>query len=382
MLGFKPNGSYIRRGYIESIVVLFLLTSVTPSYSAAAGSSSSTAAITAAGDTIKSGDRLGLKAEATIFMPVESTDSTKKYCAPPGTIFRVDTVEAPTTTIKGSKDDKTVEPTVSTDPKNGTTTTKLAGATSVEQTQTDTTLYVHIKYIGKGSFLGSVSPFGIYPNEAPCLKQPETGAAVIAKLQSKINRDPDSASKTTDSNAKDEYIDDNSKEQVVVGTEYKVSVTELGHYGTYRNGWTWGALAIPYKYELSDHSFQARPSAATYVGYETWGPGFNVASILAIGIGASSQSSNGSSANGNAATNSSVTSGVNRASSTGGTTSGTTSTNSGGSQALYTAGVGFIFTLGGSFKGGLLVGKDWAGHSTGFGYEGRTWLAITLGAGF
>jgi hypothetical protein len=293
------------------------------------GSTTNSTVITPAGDTIKAGDRLALKADATIFTAVEGVDGTKKpLCAPAGTIFRVDNVEAPKTSIEG-KDaaGNSVNPTTQTDAKTGTTTTQLNGASKVTQTQTDNTLYVHIKFKGAPS-----TPLSKYVGTAP------------------------SDDSCTDSTGQ-------ATTQVKEKEEYTLSATSLSHYGTYRNGWTWGALAIPYKFEFHDHSFQAKPSAAAYTGYETWIAGGNAASVIAIGAGGSSQSTTTQPASG------------------GTTTSPTTSSGS-GTQLLYTVAVGEIFTLGTTFKGGLLVGVDWAGSGTGFKYEGHPWLAVTLGTGF
>jgi hypothetical protein len=366
-------------------------------FAAPATTTTDTTAITPAGDSIKAGDRLGLKVDATIFTPVvEAPDSkdqaeskgspdskpvqgavsqgsapTKRasgpFCAPAGTLFKVDSVEPPTTNINGTKDSEVVKPSVTTDNQTGATTTTFEGATNVKQVQTDTTLRVHIKTVGKHSAILGTSwlTLGVDPGLSPCLTDPET----YAQLQAKVDQDKknnDSAAATADAKKRDTWIAAHSAEQVVKGQEYTITATQVGHYGTFRNGWTWGALTIPYKYELSDHSFQAKPSIAPYAGYETWGPGFNFAGVIAIGIGGSSQSAQTSGS-------SSTTNG----------TGNSNSTNSGGgTQALYTAGAGFIFTLGGSFKGGILVGKDWAGSSTGFKYEGKTWLAITFGKGF
>jgi hypothetical protein len=289
----------------------------------AAGTPTSTA-ITPAGDEVKAGDRLALKAEATIFTRVDDPTDSKKYCAPAGTVIRVDSVEAPKTSVGGTDAaGKPVSPSVTTDPKTGTTKTDLPGATQVTQKQTDNTLYVHVKKVGSKST--PVAKFiGIDPGYSPCANAPSGATPVVPQ------------------------------------NEYTTSATELSHYGTYRDGWTWGALTIPYKYELTDHSFQAKPSVAAYVGWETWVAGANSASVLALGAGGSTQPTQTTPASGGVPA----------------------STTGGGTQALYTLAVGQIFSLGGTFKGGVLVGKDWAGSSTGFKYEGHTWIAVTLGAGF
>ncbi len=316
-------------------------------WAAAQGAST---AISPAGDQIKTGDRFGLKAEATIFRSVDSSPGdaadSGPFCAPAGTIFRVDGVDQSQTKITGTKkdannNDVSVDPVVQTDEKIGTTTTTLAGATTVEQKQTDNVLHLHIIKSPINGFWNSL--IGVSPGSYACLKNPE-----------KLMLNP--------SNQQPKPEDHN--EQVVVRREYTTTVTELGRYGFYRNGWTWGALTIPYKYEFTDHSFQAKPTVAAYAGFETWVAGADSASVVAIGIGGAS------------ATTQTTTTSI--------TSKTSTSTSGGGTLALYTLAIGQLFSLGssGSFKGGVLVGKDWAGASAGYKYEGRTWLAVTFGTGF
>jgi hypothetical protein len=381
--------------------------------------------IPSAGDAIKPGDRLALKADAAIFHGM--IDNTGKlFCAPAFTVFSIDKVEpGETTTDVQAADGSTIEASVTKHAKTGDTSTTIKGAKSVSQEKSDSKVYLHIKHVGspatsaqiqkndnktdnKGNadqsatnsgysgsgfwrffWKGSVSNGqcdGVMlqsqgqdkladaepstsDNQAVIVK-PSNNSETSAPNDKGSNAAKIGASLTVKSEAdtaKDRgkaAADNNTTQLVVANNQYTTTVTQLSHYGIYRQGLTWGALAIPYKYEFHDHSFQAKPSLAAYVGYESWLAGSSVAGVWAVGAGGSSQSAQSTTTT------------------TGAGSSTTTSTNGGGTQALYTMGFGVLFTLGGSFKGGVLFGKDWAGSGSGFKYDGRTWMALTLGAGF
>ena len=318
--------------------------------------------IPSAGDAIKIGDRVGLKADAAIFTSMSKVpegQTARTYCAPYYTIFAIDRVEPAQSKITAkTADGKDANANITTtkDEKTGNSTTNITGASILTQETTDSTLHVHIKWAGGRLLRKDEKPKanrGPFANGLSSL-----GIGLGAKHT--IDREG-----LCDGRA----IDDTGSGTDTVGlvvehNEYTTTVSQLSNYGLYRNGLTWGALAIPYKYEFSDHSFQAKPSVAAYVGYESWLGGLSVAGVFAAGAGGSSQSGQ------------STTPGNTGSGSTTSTASG------GGTQALYTLGTGVIFTLGGAFKGGILFGKDWAGSGTGFKYDGHTWMAITLGAGF
>jgi hypothetical protein len=49
----------------------------------------------------------------------------------------------------------------------------------------------------------------------------------------------------------------------------------------------------------------------------------------------------------------------------------------------YTAAVGFIAAFGdGTVKAGLMFGRDYQGNAAAFPYENKTWMALSIGAGF
>jgi len=118
-------------------------------------------------------------------------------------------------------------------------------------------------------------------------------------------------------------------------------------------------LVVPYKFYLSDHSFHSNSSAVGYVGYEGYFPGVNLAGIVALGPGTTSATQTTPAASPN--------------------TQPTTKTTT---AVTYTAATGVVATFGGALKFGLVVGWDWQGRGTGFAYEGKTCVALSIGAGF
>jgi len=350
----------------HSLICACLAIAVFPIASTAASPSTST--ITPAGDAIKAGDRLALKADAAIFRGLHDGSSVL-YCAPAFTVFSIDSIDAAqTNTTAEPADGSKLETSISNNSKTGATTTTVKGAKTVVQEKTDTTLYLHIKSVGKAptsvtdksssrtpgflNFLGAGSRNNPLCDGLQLVAQTPAAPTVNEKNAAQTPAPPASADKSGGDSTTAMLVSNN--------TEYTTTVTQLSHYGLYREGLTWGALTIPYKYEFHDHSFQAKPTIAAYGGYESWLAGASVAGVVALGIGASSQSTTPSTGSGTSPTNSS----------------------SGGTLALYTIGTGLMFTFGGSFKGGLLVGRDYAGSTAGYKYEGRTWMALSLGAGF
>jgi hypothetical protein len=313
--------------------------------------------IPTAGDDIKLGDRVGFKADAAIFKALNGSPG-QLFCAPHYTIFVVDKIDEPKANVQVTANQDGADISVAKDPKTGDTTTKVTGGTaSVSQVTSDSILHVHIKSVGAKL------------SDAPSDSTGQKISDFFSELGVGIGWTKDAIPKSQGMCdnffvADDTAASDSTTVKLVKDhNEYTTTVSQLSNYGVYRNGFTWGALAIPYKYEFSDHSFQAKPSAAAYVGYESWLGGVSVAAVLAVGAGGSSQSDQSTTT-------------------TNADGSKTTTTGGGGTQALYTAGAGVLITLGGSFKGGILVGKDWAGSGANYKYEGHPWLAVTLGAGF
>jgi hypothetical protein len=139
--------------------------------------------------------------------------------------------------------------------------------------------------------------------------------------------------------------------------QFQATDTNVGAY--YREGFTWGGMVIPYKFYLKDKTFKGNPSTVAFVGYEGWFPGMSLAGVVALGPGVAQSAS----------TASTISSPSSKSSST-------------STAVTYTAATGLVVTFGGSIKAGLLVGWDWQGSGNNFQYEGKTWVALSIGASF
>lgn len=128
--------------------------------------------------------------------------------------------------------------------------------------------------------------------------------------------------------------------------------------GAIRTGWTYGVLALPYKYHLDDKSFSSGVSVGPYIGrrIDAWGAGYTVAATMAIGT---------------------VT----------GTSTDTAGNTTSPTLAAFTFAGGVMFDVSkGSkpFKAGLFVGRDVVGRDSGVMYphNRKTWIAVQLGYDF
>jgi hypothetical protein len=146
---------------------------------------------------------------------------------------------------------------------------------------------------------------------------------------------------------------------------YDFTADQLRKQDFVRLGFTWGVLVIPYKFYLTDRSIKSNSSTVAFAGYEGWFPGASVSAVVALGPGLTTSSTSTTST---------------------GTPSTTpsTSTNKSTTFVTYTAATGLIAAFGDSktVKAGLLIGWDFQGKGSGFQYEGKTWLALSIGAGF
>jgi hypothetical protein len=148
---------------------------------------------------------------------------------------------------------------------------------------------------------------------------------------------------------------------VKYGETYTFTADQLAKNDYYRQGFTWGGLVVPFKFYFKDKSIKSNSSVVGFVGYEGWFSGVSIASVAAVGLGLAPGSST--------STTSTTT--------TTSTTSASTST-----AATYTAAVGFIATFGGVVKAGVMFGRDYQGNAAAFPYENKTWMALSIGAGF
>jgi hypothetical protein len=128
--------------------------------------------------------------------------------------------------------------------------------------------------------------------------------------------------------------------------------------GAIRTGWTYGVLALPYKYHLDDKSFSSGVSVGPYIGrrIDAWGAGYTVAATMAIGT---------------------VT----------GTSTDTAGNTTSPTLAAFTFAGGVMFDVSkGSkpFKAGLFVGRDVVGRDSGamYPHNRKTWIAVQLGYDF
>ncbi|MGH8258788.1 MAG: hypothetical protein ACREUG_03760, partial [Steroidobacteraceae bacterium] len=149
-------------------------------------------------------------------------------------------------------------------------------------------------------------------------------------------------------------------------TPYEFSADELSKSEFYRQGLTWGGLVVPYKYYLSARSFKSNASAVAFLGYEGWFPGVSLSAVVALGPGIAPSTSSSPASSGSGPSSSASTS-------PGSTT-----------VVTYTVATGLIGSFGDArnFKVGLLFGRDYEGKDAQFPYENKTWMALSIGAGF
>ena len=140
---------------------------------------------------------------------------------------------------------------------------------------------------------------------------------------------------------------------VVKGTTYEFTPADLAAYDSHRFGWTYGGLVVPNKIIISDRTFTTSSSIFPYIGYENWASGVSGTVVFAAGIGTAPASAQSTPVPGS-----------------------TTAT-----RATFSVAVGEIWQFGSVFKVGVLLGTDTAGSKTGYKYQGKPWIGITLGAG-
>ena len=145
-------------------------------------------------------------------------------------------------------------------------------------------------------------------------------------------------------------------ETVTNDVTYKFDKGVLDKIDVSRFGPTYGALIVPFKFHFSDHKIDASSAVLGYFGYEGWLTGASSAIFLAAGMSAVNIPTTDASG---------------------------TATNQ--TKAALTAAVGVNWTFGTTslWKGGVLVGWDWAGKNVGYDqYEHKPWLSVSLGIGF
>jgi hypothetical protein len=130
-------------------------------------------------------------------------------------------------------------------------------------------------------------------------------------------------------------------------------------------GFVTGALAIPFKFHLSDRSVTAGSTIGTYIGYRTSID--NTVAITPVVAGGLAL----------------ISTAAAQASS-----SGTTTSTSGGTQtstgiSIATGLIGSVTSASASgAQFGILVGADWLGKKSNYAYEGKPWIAFEIGYNF
>ena len=135
-------------------------------------------------------------------------------------------------------------------------------------------------------------------------------------------------------------------------TAYLVAATQLQTiYPTTGGGWTFGILAVPFKFYVSNQSLSGAATVGGYFGREFSSVGLGLAVVGAGGVGVVPISKNDG---------------------------GIVTTTNAPSLSLALGGI-LNLTKSGGFQAGLVVGFDWAGKTAGFNMEGKPWIAFSLG---
>lgn len=121
-----------------------------------------------------------------------------------------------------------------------------------------------------------------------------------------------------------------------------------------RRGWTFGALVVPFKYQLSDKSFSGSTTIGTYVGYKLQDNRGSITPILSAGWVP------------NIAVPLATGGSVNR------------------SGFSWAGGVIFSIDKGTGTQIGILFGQDRLGSNAAapYAYEGKTWMSLSIGYKF
>jgi hypothetical protein len=309
---------------ISVIASVALVSSVVPDVTRADSSSAATTTTPSRGDTIEKGDRLILQSDANIFYasPDDVGTVAKAYCAPSRSKLVIESSPTTTTTTQAQPANAGAVPTVSSSTTKSTTTVKTTAASAGDTTTTTS------KTVSTAVF------------------QPTGGFKLFSKNAEQTKCvDPASTTPIT--------------KVVKSGPTYYLDTNDLSQYNFDRFGFTYGVVVVPNKVIISTREFVSSSSVLPYVGWEQWGPSWAGAVVLAAGVGTTPS------------TNTTAT---------GATGSPPSNTNS-GTKATFSVATGIVGTIGGVFKVGLLLGVDTAGSNIGYKYQGKPWIAVSLGAG-
>jgi hypothetical protein len=293
------------------------------------------------GDSIAKGDRIILNTDAPIFtLDANAGDKSQlpKACVPWRSQIEIESAPTTTTTTTATANNAAgpgAAPKTKTTVTGAVTTSESTGAPGdavTTKSTTSTTATARIVRVGPSALRRKIDHWlGI---EGAAYEIPSDTDAT--KMVSACRQVPTGMQKT-----------------VKAGTTYSFTPSDLDGYSSERFGLTYGVIVVPNKVIIADRSFIASSSVLPYVGYEAWGPGIAGALVFAAGVGTAPAS----------------------------TQTATTSGTSAGTKATFSVATGMVGSIAGVFKVGLLVGVDTQGRNTGFKYQGKPWLGISLGAG-
>ncbi|MDP8986261.1 MAG: hypothetical protein M3N97_14735 [Pseudomonadota bacterium] len=294
------------------------------------------------GDAIAKGDRIILNTDVPIFQLDPNADEkggTTRACAPWRTQIEIETTPITTTTTT-AKSQSGAPAATKTTVSDAVTTTEARAASAGDTVTTNTTTAVtataRIVRVGPSKLRRKIDSWlGIEgaPYEVASGKKDAAGKDIMV---------PGCRQVPAGMNA-----------TVLQGTTYSFKPSDLEGYSTNRFGLAYGVVVVPNKVIIADRSFISSSSVLPYVGYEAWGPGIAGALVLAAGVGTATSSNQAS----------------------------TTPGQSTGAKATFSVATGIVGSIAGVFKVGLLVGVDTQGKHSGFQYQGKPWIGISLGAG-
>jgi len=153
-----------------------------------------------------------------------------------------------------------------------------------------------------------------------------------------------------------EACDSKGKSPLATEEAYLVTNDDLTESGLARTGAAYGALAVPFKYQLTgnkDYTANAmlggylgyRFETANHIGYTLTPVGFMGASTISVPTN-----------NGGQATDQNLSG--------------------------FSYGFGLIGTFKGAFQAGVVLGWDRVGKTAGYQYNGKPWLAVEIGYSF
>jgi hypothetical protein len=279
------------------------------------------------GDAIAAGDRIILNADAPIFRLDRHAggDPTTRVCAPRRTQLVIESAPSTTTTTETKSSGGDGSPPIKTTTGDAKTTVETTAASAGDKTTT--------------TVATATTATALIVRVGPYFHIPFTK--------------PSTSDQTCVEQVKDQL---KGVETVKVGTTYEFTPSDLAGYGAQRYGLTYGVVIVPNKVMIADRTFISSSSVLPYVGYQAWGPSWAGAVVLAAGVGTVPASTQASPAS-----------------------SGTS--NSTGTKATFSVATGIVGSIGSTFKVGLLVGVDTEGSKTGFKYQGKPWIGVSLGAG-